>query len=373
MKILVEWREGNILRGISLEAKLSDTVRSLKQQIMSKVAIPPSRQCLVFAGRQLEEARTLSDLVVHDAVVLVNSLVIIQRSSEDVAADINGRAGICVSLDPENRLCKVQIYADGALPKRQIDVRPEDLKVCGGSVHNPLFLFEDFEAQSGTNMHNVNGLIGPTKLLKNAHHVLDGGSASRQRAKPKSRVFSLQVECGTCTIWYSKNPEEVASFFSGPNPSELSTDLHHTMPLLGVIDLRFASMFHDESDPCSLWVPPAFPLTIDLRASSQLPNPKLSAKYFYCIKKFDALRLFFPSRQVRHSWIEKLQSCNVLLGICFTKFNHLQSHIFQGTVLATRVSQDLVKLTRKSGSHSKLLPYCRLCLTHRICPCIRVR
>ena len=100
------------MRGISLEAKLSDSVRFLKQQIKSKVKIPTARQCLVFAGRQLEDDRTLADLVVHGAVVS-GSLVIIQGSQAAVAADINGRAGTCISIDEKNGRCKVTRDAEG--------------------------------------------------------------------------------------------------------------------------------------------------------------------------------------------------------------------------------------------------------------------
>ena len=347
MKIFVEWSKDKEMRGISLEAKLSDSVRFLKQQIKSKVKIPTARQCLVFAGRQLEDDRTLADLVVHGAVVS-GSLVIIQGSQAAVAADINGRAGTCISIDERNGRCKVEVDADGEKPKRQVDVSLAHLKVCGGSVHHPLFLFEDFEAHDDANTHDVKVLIGPTKLMKNGNHTFDE-STSSVKSRPKSRVFSLQVECGTFTIWYSKTPQEVVSFFSGMKPSNFATDLHHTMPFLGVIDLRFASMFYDESDPCYSWDPPAFPLTIDLRASPQLPNAKLSAKYFYCIKNFDVLRVFFPSQQVRHFWIEKLQSCGVLLGralISMFQNSIRRCHSFsQGTVPAIRTSQELVKST----------------------------
>ena len=46
---------------ITLDVGGSDTVESFKQAIQDKEGIPPSKQRLIFAGRQLEDRRTLAD------------------------------------------------------------------------------------------------------------------------------------------------------------------------------------------------------------------------------------------------------------------------------------------------------------------------
>ena len=48
-------------RTLTLEVKASDTVANVKTKIQDHEGIPPDRQCLVFAGRPLDDACTLQD------------------------------------------------------------------------------------------------------------------------------------------------------------------------------------------------------------------------------------------------------------------------------------------------------------------------